>query len=299
MTTTMPDPGLQKEQKNPEANVSDGIMDADDPLTPTQTPPIQILSPPATPGTTKYHSSAITPGSRAVTSASSIREYNPAGDGNGLYPTGSNSLNYLRVRHSHQGLLSSSATNLPQFLGQQRSHTRSHSSFQKILSNTTDFSGQDGTSVRTIDQSASAKPAVTNADKLWTQIDVLDDVRHMSQEVREKGLFFNDRFSEELAAVKQAQNRLLESMYNQHYAKVTISDHQKNLYKYPDSAGDQSEKQQMIDNFFDDLKQVGADTVYRQKNFDEMHKYIEEIKSGLAVVGELMKEFDENVGSSW
>lgn len=203
------------------------------------------------------------------------------------------------IRHALQPLVLS--LSLPPFLSQQmRGHTRSYSSFNKLTTQTTqnsEFTNPDAASLRTIDHIATAKPAVTNADKLWTQIDVLDDVKQMSDDVRQRGLFFNDSFSQELAEVKLAQNRLLESMWKQHHSNVKLSDHQKDLFRR--GAQDESQRQQMIDEFFDDLKQTTVETIYRRQNFEDMHGYIAEINDGLTTVGTLMKAFDENVGNTW
>lgn len=202
-------------------------------------------------------------------------------------------------RHSLHALVLS--LSLPPFLTQQmRGHTRSYSSFNKLTTQTTqnsEFTNLDVASLRTIDHIATAKPAVTNADKLWTQIDVLDDVKQMSDDVRQRGLFFNEKFSQELAEVKLAQNRLLESMWKQHHSNVKLSDHQKDLFQR--GAQDENLRQSMIDEFFDDLKQTPVETIYRRQNFEDIHGYIAEINDGLNTVGTLMKAFDENVGNSW
>ncbi|QEL63457.1 hypothetical protein CJJ09_005659 [Candidozyma auris] len=73
----------------------------------------------------------------------------------------------------------------------------------------------DTQSLRTIDQLSTARPSVTMSDKLWTQIDVLDDVKRMAQDVRERGTFLNEEFGQKLVEMKEAQQRLLDVM-NRH-----------------------------------------------------------------------------------
>lgn len=98
--------------------------------------------------------------------------------------------------------------------------------------NTQDMqSMMDNESIRTIDKLLTAKPNVTYADKLWTQIDVLDDVKRMSDEVKEKGSFFNEEFNQKLNNLKDLQNKLLEVMSGQHFNSESEQEHRKQLYK--------------------------------------------------------------------
>lgn len=68
-------------------------------------------------------------------------------------------------------------------------------------------------------------------DKLWTQIDVLDDVKRMSEEVKQNRSFFNDRFDDELEKLKFLQYKLLEVMARQHFNNDEETEHQKQLYR--------------------------------------------------------------------
>lgn len=128
-------------------------------------------------------------------------------------------------------------------------------------------------SVRTVDRLLTTRPSVTHMDKLWTQIDVLDDVKKMSDEVKQLGSFFNDKFDAELEALKRNQTQLLEVMARQHYD--TEDDRGRNL-----------------NEFFD-----GDAT--RNLDYSEMNEYVADIRQGLEGVGELMKRFDEVRKELW
>lgn len=104
--------------------------------------------------------------------------------------------------------------------GQLPVFTRTNSSFRlsRTSTNTNNFNPEsmyDNQSLRTLDRIPSSKASISYLDKLWTQIDVLDDVRMMSQQIREKGSFYNDKFNEELNHLKQSQEKLLDIMANQ------------------------------------------------------------------------------------
>ncbi|RLV95461.1 hypothetical protein JA1_001021 [Spathaspora sp. JA1] len=187
-------------------------------------------------------------------------------------------------------------------------------------------------SIVTMDKIPSGKPGVAYSDLLWTQIDVLDDVRNMAREVRNKGSFFNDQFNEELSKLKQSQNKLLETMATQQFADLDASEHQKQLYHLSrltpntntinatNTSGDllnhenivheteesQAEfenkklQQDKINVFFkeDDLETKNH-TIYKKQNFDDVNQYVLDIKQDLKVLGESMKQFDEKTREIW
>lgn len=77
--------------------------------------------------------------------------------------------------------------------------------------------GGDDQLIRLTDNVPTARPSVHYADKLWTQIDVLDDVKNMSNQVKLRESFFNDDFNEELNRLKASQNKLLAVLAAQHH----------------------------------------------------------------------------------
>lgn len=63
---------------------------------------------------------------------------------------------------------------------------------------------------------SSIKPAVTYQDKLWTQIDILDDVKELALQVGSatgsSTFMGNPEFNKALGVLSQAQKRLLDTM---------------------------------------------------------------------------------------
>lgn len=247
---------------------------------------------------------------------------------------GSSSLPSAIPRHSYNASISSNVT--PQYF-KRRTSASSGGVFNNRLSRTTTSNtdayanavGNDAPqSLRTIDKIQGAKPAVTYADKLWTQIDVLDDVRNMAEEVRKKGSFFNDQFNQDLQKLKLLQSKLLETMSTQQFSDLSTNEHQKQLY-YPSMVSNQPTQQQKqqnphgpenlvgdddVDNaeknkkkredkinafFQDDDLDYKNQTIYNKQKFDEINQYVEEVKKDLANLGAVMKEFDESTKEIW
>lgn len=178
---------------------------------------------------------------------------------------------------------------------------KSGSSIARLTRSSTNNTEMDHQSVRAIDGIPSAKPNVTYSDKLWTQIDVLDDVREMSNEIKQRGSFFSDEFRTELNNLKTSQQKLLDTMYKQHYNNMKMNEQQQMIYKMDKTKLNPEEllqeKQGLTDDFFNE--KVNRDSLYKKQNFDEMHEYIAEIKSDLNQVGDSMKNFDATVSNSW
>lgn len=197
------------------------------------------------------------------------------------------------------GLARNSASNVggSSLFGGHKSN-RSGSSITRL---TTNNSEMDNQSVRAIDMIPTAKPNVTYADKLWTQIDVLDDVRNMSNEIKQRGSFFSEDFTTELANMKASQQKLLDTMYKQHYNNMKLNEQQKILYKIDKSKLNPEEqvncKPGLSDDFFNE--KITRESIYKKQNFDEMHQYIKEIKSDLNQLGDSMKKFDATISESW
>ncbi|KAI3405224.2 hypothetical protein KGF56_001968 [Candida oxycetoniae] len=152
---------------------------------------------------------------------------------NSLNPTKSNSSNRLTVppRHSYSTSVSSSSNVSPsQFIhttnGLRNKQGSSSMRLSRTNTETTDayVANQDNQSIQTIDKIPSAKPSVTYQDRLWTQIDVLDDVKKMAQEVRSRGSFFDDKFRKEMSKLKQSQEKLIQTMSQQGFDDMNISE---------------------------------------------------------------------------
>ncbi|RLV86215.1 hypothetical protein JA9_004514 [Meyerozyma sp. JA9] len=144
----------------------------------------------------------------------------------------------------------------------------------------------DNQSLRTLDYIPSAKPSVSYSDKLWTQIDVLDDVRKMASDVREKGSFFNEKFNSELEAMKTSQDRLIDIMASQDFD----SNLQQERYRVEPDTTDKLDSS--LFSFFDNEGQDRQHILYKKENFDEMHNYVHDIKVQLQRVGEAMEDFN-------
>lgn len=163
--------------------------------------------------------------------------------------------------------------------------------------------------MRTLDKIPSSKASITYLDKLWTQIDVLDDVRTMSQQIREKGSFYNDKFNEELNRLKLSQEKLLDIMANQQNKPITTD---KKRVKMPaastlmmlndnsDASEDEDEDRKRDEKVREFLgKKKGDKIIYKKQNFDEMNVYVNEVKQSLQEVSESMKNFDDTTRELW
>ncbi|CAK9437302.1 uncharacterized protein LODBEIA_P16800 [Lodderomyces beijingensis] len=158
---------------------------------------------------------------------------------NYLMPGRSETSNDLLVpkhpRPSNTATISSSNLT-PQFFlnpnypkSKQGSSSASNFRLSRTNTNTTDaYAGgvQDAQSIQTIDRIPSAKPSVTYSDRLWTQIDVLDDVKRMAEEVRVKGSFFDEKFTREMEKLKISQQKLMETMSLQRFDDMSATEDQ-------------------------------------------------------------------------
>ncbi|EDK36868.2 hypothetical protein PGUG_00966 [Meyerozyma guilliermondii ATCC 6260] len=144
----------------------------------------------------------------------------------------------------------------------------------------------DNQSLRTLDHIPSAKPSVSYSDKLWTQIDVLDDVRKMASDVRERGSFFNEKFNSELEAMKTSQDRLIDIMASQDFD----SNLQQERFRVEPNTTDKLDSS--LFSFFDNEGQDRQHVLYKKENFDEMNNYVHDIKVQLQRVGEAMEDFN-------
>lgn len=151
-----------------------------------------------------------------------------------------------------------------------------------------------------------ARASVAMLDKLWTQIDVLDDVKAMAEEVKERGSFFSDSFTALLTQMKESQHRLLEVM-----AKNTerSEQHREQRRKGARETADKGElnaevikkdseetKKRMQEFFFSHNKD---DEDPQRRDFDELNEYVADVRQHMAEVGEKMKKFDDEIKKLW
>lgn len=65
---------------------------------------------------------------------------------------------------------------------------------------------------RLVDQVPRARHTVDYQDMLWTQIDILDDVRKMAEQTRSQGSFFSREHSEAMESLRESQIELLSAL---------------------------------------------------------------------------------------
>lgn len=167
-------------------------------------------------------------------------------------------------------------------------------------------SGIDLQSIQTLDQLSTARASVAMLDKLWTQIDVLDDVKKMAEEVNERGSFLSEKFTALLGQLKESQQRLLDVM-----AKHAEKSEQNRMRRKKgaretadrsdlssDAIKRESEdtKKRMQEFFFSQSKD---DDNPQRRDFDELNEYVGEVQHHMTDVGEHMKTFDEEMKKLW
>lgn len=164
----------------------------------------------------------------------------------------------------------------------------------------------DGESLRTIDQLSTARASVAILDKLWTQIDVLDDVKLMAEDVKTRGSFFNEEFTNVLNEMKVAQKKLQEVVLRHQEASERVriernEDAQEIDRVWGLAQGDAEKeteitKQKMQKFFFlEDSERTGP----QQKDFDQLNDYVKEVLENLEVLGLRMRNFDEATKKLW
>ncbi|CCE82664.1 Piso0_002400 [Millerozyma farinosa CBS 7064] len=157
----------------------------------------------------------------------------------------------------------------------------------------------DSKSIRTVDRLPSAKPSVSHSDRLWTQIDVLDDVKHMSDEVKSKGSFFSESFNQQLDSLKESQDKLVEVMARQRLDRtpkelernVQNSSHPKPSFPMEDDPKSQVD---ILDDFFTDNADSSRYETERKQDFDEISSYVDHVKDALDDVAATMRNFHDS-----
>lgn len=167
----------------------------------------------------------------------------------------------------------------------------------------------DEQSLKTADRISSVVPSATYLDKLWSQIDVLDDVKAMSNQIREDGSFFNEDFNEELMKLKRLQNKLLETLANQLFSDKEV-DEQEQLSisslssKTIDEAKEDLDKEARsrnakINSFFDQNSKDTTTIEHNKQKLNELKLYVEEVRENLKAVATSMKSFDQTTKDLW
>lgn len=219
----------------------------------------------------------------------------------------------LSLPGGHQSSLLMSNSSLPAFISGAHSSghraNRSTSSFGKFhkKNNSTELPYQNEMpNMKSLDYLPSARPNVTFLDRLWSQIDVLDDVKALSNEVMSRGSFFNDKFNEDLVALKQLQNAVLELMARLHADNLINNDHQRKMAEMSQAHEDllDSEepakqenllKAQILHDFFEDERTDFKNILYKKQSYEDLNVSVEKIKITLRKLGRSMKEFDANI----
>lgn len=276
-----------------------------------------------------------------------------------IKPTKSNNLTVPKSQHSYSTSFSSNIS--PQYFlpnnniskTNSRSGTASAYRLSRTNTNTTSdayIANLDNQSLQSIDQIPSAKPSVTYLDKLWTQIDVLDDVKRMAEDSKVRDTLFNEKYIQQLAKLKELQDHLLQTMSALQIEDTNTNEVQKQqLYqlktaeiaskaegshdeatkssKSESSAQDShvneneqrdtgegsiesskeltltTEEQEKVDKFFaandeeydsEDETDFQSQTIYNKEVFDEINRYVQQVKQDLRGLGDAMKECSGN-----
>lgn len=123
------------------------------------------------------------------------------------------------------------------------------------------------------DKVPSVKPNVDYQDKLWTQIDVLDDVKKMGEQVAEDGSFFTEEHNNSLRQLRHAQLELLRTI------------------EASDKVVDANVDHRVVWDC-DDLESV-RERLYNSEYLGELSKNISVVKDRLDQLDTLMKSVDD------
>lgn len=168
-------------------------------------------------------------------------------------------------------------------------------------------SGLDVGSLPTVDQISTARPSVTMLDKLWTQIDVLDDVKAMAAEIDRTGSFFNDDFAESVAELKKAQSKLLKVMERHQEDSERAREQRQRNAKYASGVAstaddeiqrDREQTKQRMNEFFAAQNTAQPDQE-PLRDFDDLNEYVTEVRAKLDEVGQEMATLDLVTKKLW
>lgn len=213
-------------------------------------------------------------------------------------------------KKTYSSSISSMNSVIPQFITNHR-HSKSSSNMRLSRTNTNTESVvapsiNEYGSKKAIDNLPTARSSMSYLDKLWTQIDVLDDVRNMSEQVKQKGSFFNEKFNEELAKLKSLQDKLMQAMeanlqtrHIKGHRGSVIPESQKSVIVESQSIEDQDidhEEERNITEFFENDHQNREQFIH---GIQETKLYINAVRENLDEVAESMKKFDETTRENW
>lgn len=125
---------------------------------------------------------------------------------------------------------------------------------------------------------ASVKPVVDKHDRLWSEIDVLDDAAAMAQQTRRDRSFFGPAHAEALDNLRNAQIQLAQVM-----AETT--------HKH-----DTSEYRALWEN--DDIESLRRN-LFDKKHFECMEEHVQNTLDKLNEVSKCMKRVDEQSREFW
>ncbi|WPK24021.1 hypothetical protein PUMCH_001275 [Australozyma saopauloensis] len=157
---------------------------------------------------------------------------------------------------------------------------------------------QDTESLPTIDQIPTARASVAMLDKLWTQIDVLDDVKAMAETVSKHGSFFTEEFATSLQLIKSSQEKLLDKVVTYQAATNKTREEREKTFTYALAKNDATDteqeneqiRQRMNDFFALPPKPASEDP--KLKDFDELDNYINEVRGNMYDISDQMKNYD-------
>lgn len=171
----------------------------------------------------------------------------------------------------------------------------------------TDISEQNPASINVVDQLLTARASVAILDKLWTQIDVLDDVKAMAEDVDRTGGFFNADFSALLGQLKASQARLLEVVSRHQEQGDRAREQRRELAKQHSEVASVDEqgihqhqertRQRMTEFFSGEAMPVAEGGQLR--DFEELNEYVLDVRHSLGEVSEKITKFDQVTKRLW
>jgi hypothetical protein len=125
---------------------------------------------------------------------------------------------------------------------------------------------------------ASVKPVIDEHDRLWSEIDVLDDAAEMAEQTRQDRSFFGVAHAETLDNLRNAQIQLAQVMAET-----------KNIH-------DTSEYRALWEN--DDIESLRRN-LFDKKHFESMEEHVQDTLDKLEEVSRYMKRVDEQSREFW
>lgn len=124
----------------------------------------------------------------------------------------------------------------------------------------------------------SVKPVVDQHDRMWAELDVLDEVEIAASETEANMSFFGDSHAKVLAELQQSQLELIKS--------ISVADKRVEKDQYQ-SLWEQNDIESLRNNLFN------------QQHFDSIYKHVSKTIEKLDGVAEKMKEIDKDSQEMW